>query len=45
MFNGRVIDDLQEFLQWYKGLNPSEPIDMHEAITIYFNQEQYVVII
>lgn len=35
------IDNLEEFMDWLLSLNPNEPIDMHEALTIYYNQEIY----
>ena len=36
---------LEEFLEWFQGLNPEETVDMHEAYTIFFNQETYEEVI
>jgi hypothetical protein len=33
--------DFDEFLIWYQNLVPNEPINLEEAITIYFNLEFY----
>ncbi len=34
-------ESFEEFCAWYASLNPSESIDKHEAMTIYFNLETY----
>jgi hypothetical protein len=33
---------LEEFCNWYRLLNESEVLDMHEVYLIYFNQEIYL---
>lgn len=37
------IEDFEDFLEWYFKLNPQEIPDMHEAVTIYFNQDIYQI--
>jgi hypothetical protein len=34
------LDDLEDFLAWWRSLNPAEPIDMAEAMEVFFNQQQ-----
>jgi len=33
------IEELEDFIDWYRKLGPD--FDMHEAMTIFFNQETY----
>lgn len=40
MIDGIYVEDFETFLEWWRLLSP-EPIDMHEAMTIYFNLEIY----
>lgn len=35
--------DFKEFCLWYEQIGFSEPLDLHEAATIYFNLEIYDV--
>ena len=37
------IEELEDFMDWYVSLNPEEFPDMHEAMTIFFNQETYKI--
>lgn len=37
-----IFTDLNEFLAWFAHLNPQENVDMHEAYTVFFNQETYL---
>lgn len=41
MIENLPIDDLETFMKWYKSLSDEE-IDMHEAMTIFFNQGTYL---
>jgi hypothetical protein len=34
-------ENFEQFCQWYQQLVPSEPLDKHEAATIYFNLENF----
>lgn len=29
--------DFEDFVKWYENLKPTEPVNLHEAATIYFN--------
>lgn len=40
-----IPQDMKEFLEWMFNLNPNEPLDMHEALTIYYHPEIYGEII
>jgi hypothetical protein len=31
----------EQFMTWWEELNPTDPIDIHEVMTIFFNQEIY----
>lgn len=33
--------DFKDFLGWYTRLNPTDDLDLHEAMTIYFHLETY----
>jgi hypothetical protein len=37
----RTFEDFEDFCTWYQLLNPNEPLDKHEAMTIYFYLETY----
>lgn len=37
-----IFIDLDDFLEWFGHLNPQEKVDMHEAYTVFFNQETYL---
>lgn len=41
MNEGKKFMTQAEFLQWWEEQNPTEAIDLNEALTIYFNQEIY----
>lgn len=43
MIDSFYIEQIEDFLEWYFRLNPQEIPDMHEAMTIYFNQESYQI--
>jgi hypothetical protein len=36
-----IFEDFEDFCTWYQSLNPSESIDRHEAMIVYFNLETY----
>ena len=40
MIDGVFIEDFESFLDWWESLS-LEAVDMHEAMTIYFNLETY----
>jgi len=45
MIEGKTFSSQQEFMEWFRDLNPSDEIDMEEAIEIYFNMEKYEEVI
>jgi hypothetical protein len=36
-----IYENLDEFMNYWKGINPNESIDYEEALEIFFNQETY----
>lgn len=40
-----IYQDMNEFMEWYRSLNINEEVDLHEANTIFFNQEIYEEVI
>lgn len=44
MIEGLYVEDFESFLDWYCRLNPNEPIDMHEAMNIFFSLEDFEVL-
>jgi hypothetical protein len=41
MIDGQVFMSQEQFIDWWEKQNPTEAIDLNEALTIYFNQETY----
>jgi hypothetical protein len=41
MPNLTEFETFSEFCLWYQSLAPHEPLNMHEAATIYFNLQLY----
>lgn len=40
-----IFEGIDDFIEWYFNLNPNDPIDMHEAMTIFFNLDTYSEVI
>jgi hypothetical protein len=38
-------EDFQNFMEWWKRVNPRDPLDLAEAMEIYFNQDIYGAIL
>lgn len=36
-------EDFETFYAWYKSLNPTEEVDMAEALTIFHYQDTYML--
>lgn len=36
-----IHETFEDFMRWWKSMNPSEQIDHEEALEIFFNQESY----
>jgi len=41
MIEGVKFSNIDQFLSWYWQLNVNEPVDMAEAMTIFFHTETY----
>ena len=41
MIDGIFFEDYESFYEWYKDLNPNEPVDRQESMSIYFNLDIY----
>jgi hypothetical protein len=44
MIENIYIDNFETFFEWYKKINPEEAPDMHEAMNIFFNLEDYEIL-
>jgi hypothetical protein len=41
MIDGALIENLEAFMEWWKGLNPEDHVSMGEAMLVFFNLENF----
>jgi len=41
MIDGMFFEDSKEFCEWFRNLNPEEPLDITEAMSVFFNLQEY----
>jgi hypothetical protein len=44
MLESYSFETFEQFLEWYRQLNPKDTLDKREALELFFNLESYAVL-